>query len=320
MWRLQQYPYGLGASEISVYHDASGTEVYVMIVGYMGFGEAARAITAGLREAGVEDIVAYDAFRNESLEDRARQIGVALQDGPEGVGRQADIVFSLVTPSSALDVARSAAPYLRTNAVYADLNSCSPKVKRDIAQVLANTGVRFTCVAVMSAVPPLRHKVPMLADGPGAAPLKQAMDPYGMQIDVIDGAIGSAAAIKMCRSVIVKGMEALFLEALLAADAAGVADEVLASADASFGHMTVSELANYLVVRNMQHGERRAHELREAAETVAELGYDPLVTEGAAKRLEWSAQRQKASDGVAQVPASYKAALDILRQSSDNTD
>ncbi|MFB5191946.1 DUF1932 domain-containing protein [Alicyclobacillus fastidiosus] len=284
-----------------------------MNVGFIGFGEAAFAIASGLREAGVEQMIAYDAFRNEQVVARAEQIGVNLQDDIQSIGERATIIFSLVTPSSARQVAEEVAPFIQQGAVYADLNSCSPQAKRGIAEVFSDTGALFTCVAVMSAVPPLRHKVPMLADGPGASHLKGQMEAYGMQIEAVDGPIGSAAAIKMCRSVIVKGMEALFLEALLAADSAGVVEQVLASADASFGHMTLSELANYLIVRNLQHGQRRAHELVEAADTVAEFGYEPLVTRGAAQRLAWSASRQP-TGGSEQRVTSFQEVLEILKQ------
>ncbi|GMA64397.1 DUF1932 domain-containing protein [Alicyclobacillus fastidiosus] len=283
-----------------------------MIVGFIGFGEAAFAIASGLREAGVEQMIAYDAFRSEQVVRRAKQIGVELQDKIQSIGERASLIFSLVTSSSAHEVAEEVVPFIQQGAVYADLNSCSPKAKRGIGDLFSETGALFTCVAVMSAVPPLKHRVPMLADGPGAPQLKRQMEAYGMQIEVVDGPIGSAA-VKMCRSVIVKGMEALFLEALLAADSAGVVERVLASADASFGHMTLSELANYLVVRNLQHGHRRAHELAEAAETVAELGYEPLVTRGAAQRLAWSASKLP-TGGQEQRATSFWEVLEVLKQ------
>ncbi|GMA49692.1 dehydrogenase [Alicyclobacillus contaminans] len=282
-----------------------------MVVGFIGFGEAAFAIASGLREAGVEHMVAYDAFQNDAMKARAEQIGMQLLDSVQAVGERATLVFSLVTPTAALPAAADIAPALQSDAVYADLNSCSPKRKQEIAALLSNTGARFAGVAVMSAVPPLRHRVPMLADGPGAHLLKRWMEPYGMRIDVVEGGVGAAAAVKMCRSVIVKGIEALFMEALLAASAAGVVDDVLASVDASFGNMTLSELANYLLVRNGQHGQRRAHELLDAAETVSSLGHTPWVTRGAAERLAWSAAQQ-ARGFRAENPQSFREVLEAL--------
>ena len=145
----------------------------------------------------------------------------------------------------------------------------------------------------MSPVPPFRHRVPMLANGPGAPHFAELMTPFGMNIEVISGEIGSAAAIKMLRSVIVKGFEAICLEALIAAHKAGVVERVLRSLDASYGDTTIRGLSEYLLGRHIRHTERRAHELDEAAETLSEMGIAPLATAGGVQRLYWSAQQLK---------------------------
>lgn len=283
-----------------------------MVVGFIGFGEAAYAIASGLGEAvGAPQIVAYDAYRSLVMAQRGKQIGVRLCETLAELGASSDVIVSLVPASSALEVARGVAHHVKDGAVYADLNSCSPRTKQRISEVFSATKAEFASVAVMSAVLPFRHRVPMIADGPGALRLQESMSPYGMQIRTVDGEIGSSAVIKMCRSVIVKGMESLLLEALLAAQTAGVADEVLESVDASFSGMTFTELTNYLLIRNMRHGERRAHELREAVETVSDLGVQPLVTSGAAQRLEWSADCQKNGKQI-ENPQSFKDVLGVL--------
>ncbi|GLG00734.1 dehydrogenase [Alicyclobacillus hesperidum subsp. aegles] len=267
-----------------------------MRLGFIGFGEAASTIALGLHEAGLAQMVAYDAMQNGSIEGRALAAGVQLLDSAKDVCAQADVVLSMVTASVAADVARTIAPYLQPGQVYADLNSCSPAVKREIGEVVhrAQAGAWFASVAVMSAVGPHRHRVPMIADGPGAEAFAAALRPYGCKISVLAGEIGSGAALKMCRSTVLKGLEALFIEALVAAERYGVTADMLASLDASFPQHQLSTLAWYLVERNLQHGERRAHEMDEAVKTLKSAGIDPLVAEGAAKRLHWSAERQQA--------------------------
>ncbi|GMA55625.1 3-hydroxyisobutyrate dehydrogenase [Alicyclobacillus sacchari] len=267
-----------------------------MRLGFIGFGEAASTIALGLSETGLANMIAYDAMRSIAMEERARAARVQLVDSPRDVCTQADVVLSMVTASVAADVARTVAPYLSPRQVYADLNSCSPAVKREIGKLVneAQPKALYASVAVMSAVGPHRHLVPMVTDGPGAEAFAAALTPYGCNIRVLAGEIGSSAALKMCRSTVLKGLEALFIEALVAAEMYGVTGDMLASLDASFPQHELSSLAWYLVERNMQHGQRRAHEMDEAARTLASAGVEPLVAEGAAKRLHWSAERQKA--------------------------
>ncbi|WP_067927508.1 DUF1932 domain-containing protein [Alicyclobacillus shizuokensis] len=263
-----------------------------MRVGFIGFGEAASAIAAGLSEAGLRGMAAFDSADSPALQERAQAAGVEWVNSLPELVQSVDIILSMVTAAVALPVAQAAAPYVRSGAVYADLNSCSPQTKREIGKVLEGAGCEalFACVSVMAAVPPWRHRVPMVADGPGARPLQATLSPYGMRIEVMDGPVGVSAVLKMCRSVLVKGLEALFLESLLAAESADVTDQVLKSLDASFPQVRWGEFAEYLLRRNQEHGKRRAQEMKEAALTLQGLGVEPLVTEGAAQRLEWSAK------------------------------
>lgn len=291
-----------------------------MRIGFIGFGEAASAMAAGLAEEGVRGILAFDVMRSPQMEARAAAAGVEFVDSLADLALRSDLILSMVTAAVAERVARDAAPHLRPGAIYADLNSCSPQVKAEIGRLLAEQApdACYASVAVMSAVPPLRHRVPMVADGPGAEPLRAALAPYGVRIDVISGPLGAAATLKMCRSAILKGMEALFLEALLAAQRAGIADQVLASLDASFPDRPLGQLGAYLVERHGLHAERRAHEMQEAADTLASLGVEPLVARGAAERLKWSAARlahaSSAGTAGAAAGADKPSYLDVLRR------
>nr|BBH95853.1 6-phosphogluconate dehydrogenase [Thermogemmatispora argillosa] len=278
-----------------------------MRLGFLGFGEAASAIAAGLAEEGMGELFAYDIASGQALSERAARCGVSLVGSLAELAACADLILSLVTARVALPVAREIAPYLRAGTLYADLNSCGPRVKAEIGQVMAQLAPAaiYASVAIMSAVPPLRHRVPLVADGPGATRLREALAPYGMNIEIVEGPPGAAATLKMCRSVVLKGMEALFLEALLAAEKAGVTEQLLASLNASFSDRPLGDLGLYLLERHRRHAQRRADELEEAAATLADWAIEPLVAAGAARRLRWSAERltRLAAQGESEIVA-----------------
>lgn len=184
-----------------------------MVAGFIGFGEAGSTIAQGLRSAGLPRIFAYDIKSNDAafgprIQERARETQTTLVESPRELAASADILFSTVTSSSALDAARQHAPFLTSRHTYADLNSVSPALKQDIDRVISATGASFVEVAVMAPVQPYGHKVPMLVGGAGAKAFAQVMTPFGMRMEVLEGAkVGSAAAVKMCRSIVVKGLE-----------------------------------------------------------------------------------------------------------------
>lgn len=258
-----------------------------MKLGLIGFGEAARAIASGLRDAGVNDIVAYDAAPADRWRPQAEALGIACGRSIAEVAAECDVLFSLVTAQAAIAVASEAAPHLKEGALYADFNSCSPAVKREIGDIIhrAQPSARYAAVAVMSAVKPHGHRVPLVVDGDGASAFQERFAPYGCRIEVLEGEVGQAALLKMCRSLVLKGLEALFLESLAAAERMGLADRVLDSLDASFPDHRLRDLALYLVERNLEHATRRAHELGEAADTLRTLGMEPMVAEGGYRRL-----------------------------------
>src|SRR4051812_14248411 len=166
---------------------------FMMRIGFVGFGEAGSTIAGGLRLAGVEQFVAYDVNTNNPaygprIQERARETQTTLLESPEVLAASADTIFSTVTSSSALDAAKQNAPFLSSRHTYADLNSVSPALKQDIARVIVASGARFVEVAVMAPVQPYGHKVPMLLGGPGAAAFKDAMTPFGMRMEILEGA------------------------------------------------------------------------------------------------------------------------------------
>jgi 3-hydroxyisobutyrate dehydrogenase-like beta-hydroxyacid dehydrogenase len=287
-------------------------------VGFIGFGEAGFTIGNGLRTAGVERLVAFDINRSSPdfgprIRERARQSQATLVDSSAELTRSCDVLLSTVTSSSALDAARQTAAFLEPRHVYADLNSVSPARKQEIARIIGATGARFVEVAVMAPVAPYGHRVPMLVGGKDAPLFVQMMQPFGLRMQTLDGApIGAAAAVKMCRSIVVKGLEALMCECVVAASRLEADRYVFASLNESLPGIDWKALADYMVGRVVVHGERRAREMEEVAETLRAIGIEPIMAEAAARRQDWSARLGLASHFGPEGPKTYQEVLEVI--------
>ena len=253
----------------------------------IGFGEAGQAIASGLREAGVEQIAAWDILfpqaAGEPLLHAAAAIGVRCASSAAEAVRGAKIVVSAVTAASSVEAAQSVKAHLAGTPFFLDINSVSPARKQETAKLLGDTA-RYIDVGVIAPIHPARHKTPMLLAGSHAAAVAPLLAALGMRVTVAGAKIGAAAAIKMVRSVMLKGIEALTLECFLAAARADVVDEVAASMKNNYPDLDWSKLIPYNLERMARHGERRAAEMEEVAETLRELGVEPLMTSATVKR------------------------------------
>lgn len=260
---------------------------------FIGFGEAAQHISRGLKAAGAGRLQTYDILfdrpgeAGERLKKRAAEIGVACRASHAEAVQGSDIVLSAVTAASSNDAARAAAAGLKSGQLYMDINSTSPAVKRLNSEAVSPTGARFVEAAVMESVPPHGHKVPMLLAGTAAREVVDLLKPLGMRVEAVGDKIGQASSIKMFRSVIIKGMEALMLESLYAASEMGVTDRVLASLAGTYPGMDWPKAVDYLVGRTAQHGARRVAEMREVARTLRDMGHESLMADATANRIEW---------------------------------
>jgi 3-hydroxyisobutyrate dehydrogenase-like beta-hydroxyacid dehydrogenase len=287
-------------------------------LGFVGFGEAGSTIARGLGSAGLDRIFAYDIKANDAafgprIQERARETPTTLVESPQALAASAEIIFSTVTSSSALDAATQHAPFLTSRHIYADLNSVSPGLKQDIDHVVSVTGASFVEAAVMAPVGPYGHKVPMLLGGAGAKAFAEAMTPFGMRMDVLEGArVGSAAAVKMCRSIVVKGLEALLFECVMAATTFGADDLVFASLKESYPGLDWKTLADYTSGRVVVHGERRAREMEEVAGTLRAIGIDPIMAEATARRQDWSAQMDLRAHFGPEGPKTYQEVVEVI--------
>ncbi|MDO5613877.1 MAG: DUF1932 domain-containing protein [Paracoccus sp. (in: a-proteobacteria)] len=245
-------------------------------IAFIGFGEAAEAFATGWGQAAGQ-VRAYDLKCDDPAavalpRMRAGRCDVALADNRAAALGGAGVVFCLVTADCAERAATEAAPHLAPGALWFDGNSCSPGAKRRAAAVIEGAGGRYVDLAIMAPVHPKLHRTPLLIAGPHTAQAGAALDALDMPYGVAGGQVGDASSIKMIRSVMIKGMEALSAECLLAARRAGVDGAVLASLQASNPDIDWPRQAAYNLERMMVHGRRRAAEMREVAATLTELG------------------------------------------------
>jgi 3-hydroxyisobutyrate dehydrogenase-like beta-hydroxyacid dehydrogenase len=280
-------------------------------IAIIGFGEAGQHIGRGLVAEGRAEVTAYDIRHTEPvLIDAARSAKVALKDSPAAALEGAGFVFSLVTASSAVDAANAVARHLKPGQIYIDFNSISPMTKRAVADAVAPEN--FVEAAIMAPVPGPDHKVHVLASAPGAGAAAEKLNAIGMRIEVVGDRIGDASLSKMLRSIFIKGIEALMLESLVAARHAGIEERILDSVQKTIPGIDWRELATYNLERTVAHGARRAAEMHESAATVAELGLDPFVTEGIARRIEWAHEQLKGAKWAKGTPQTYEEVLQVL--------
>lgn len=276
-------------------------------VGIIGFGEVGSIFANDLAEAGAA-VAAFDTA--PAAQARAAQAGIAAPS-PAEIVAGADTVFVCVTAGSVLEAMRSLAGSLGHTPFVVDVNSVSPGTKQEAARMIEAAGGRYVEAAVMASVPPKRLRTPMLLGGPHTAAFMAAMAPFCMDLTDYAPEIGRASAVKMCRSVMIKGIEALTTESMLAARHYGVESDVLRTLGETLPHPDWPGLARYVISRALIHGKRRAEEMREVARTVDDAGIEPLLSRAITERQEW-AWRRGAEMGEARNTPDLAPLLDAL--------
>jgi 3-hydroxyisobutyrate dehydrogenase-like beta-hydroxyacid dehydrogenase len=193
---------------------------------------------------------------------------------------------SALTADAVLDVAREAQTYLKTGQFFFDINSASPNTKTRAAEIVNKTDALYVEGAVMAAILAPGITVPILAGGPAAADLAGRMNALGMNVRAVAAEYGRASAMKLCRSIVIKGLEALMLDCGRAAAAWKVEDEVFGSLSSTYPSIDWAKLADDVAERIGKHGIRRAAEMREAADMIAEIGLDPSLASAVAAAQE----------------------------------
>lgn len=279
-------------------------------IGFVGFGEAGYHIAKGLRQSGISSITAFDIKVTGKVRERASEAETRLVDTNRELAESCDIMLSAVTADQALIAAGQNAPHLTARHLYADVNSVSPGVKQAIARVIEGAGARFAEIAMMAPVPPYGHKVPMLAGGAGAPEFVEKLAPFGVSAEIVSREVGTAAATKMFRSIMVKGMEALITECVLGASRYNADERVFASLAETFPGIQWKELADYMVGRVVVHGERRAREMEEVAATLREIDVEPIMAQAIVRRMDWSVEAGLKQIFHGEAPKSYREVVD----------
>ncbi len=271
-----------------------------LAIAFIGYGEVGQLFSRHFAAQADVRVVAYDILfedpgRGPKLRQRASDGGVHAAGSTGEACEAADIVISAVTADAAVAAAEGAAPYLTPPQTYIDLNSVSPATKERVAAPVRQRGANFVEFAVMAPVKEPGIKVPILSGGETAEAVSARLNGLGMNITPVSTRIGVASASKLCRSIVIKGMEALMVDFTLASQRAGVMPAALASLKASYPGMDWENVAKIMMSRVSQHGIRRAAEMREASRMIAELGLDGSLASAIADRHESFAKQSAQS-------------------------
>lgn len=275
------------------------SEASSLRVGLLGFGEVGKRFAADLRARGVDTIATFDLLLDDAsdgpaMHEHARRHGISLASSAIDLAGRSDLLICAVTAAQALAAVQSIAAAPLTEKWLLDVNSASPATKSECGRIVERAGGRYVESAVMTSVPPYGIKVPMLLGGPHAEALNHTLSTLGFDAKVASSEIGVASAIKLCRSVIIKGMESLVIESFTAARGFGVEEYVLESLRETFPQMDWERQGDYLFSRVIQHGKRRAEEMQASAETVASQGIGGTMADAASRRQAFISDQRRA--------------------------
>jgi 3-hydroxyisobutyrate dehydrogenase-like beta-hydroxyacid dehydrogenase len=262
-------------------------------LGMVGYGEVGKIITAGLKSQ-MHSVHAWDLkFVDDKVKStelaHAAAAGVTDWNGMQALCQASNFIVSAVTASQTLAVAQAAAQHIQAGSVFLDLNSASPGTKQQAAKLIEAAGAHYVEAGVMTSIPPYGIRVPMLLGGSQAAEIAPRLIALGMDAKAVSTDIGIASAIKMCRSVMIKGLEALVIESYATARKYGVEDHVIPTLAETFPSIDWQQTGAYFFSRVVQHGKRRAEEMRESANTVSEAGFTPYMAAAIAQKHDWVA-------------------------------
>jgi 3-hydroxyisobutyrate dehydrogenase-like beta-hydroxyacid dehydrogenase len=237
----------------------------------LGLGEAGGRLAADLVALGME-VRGYDP-------DPTREF--PSLSAPAAAAAGSDVVLSVCGARAALDAATGCLPALTEATIYADLNTASPELKRELAAVVGGVGARFADVALLGPVPAHGLQAPVLAAGDGARAFAEVFEPLGTPVTVISEEAGDAAAMKLVRSVFMKGLAAAVVESMEAAERAGhagwLADEIVAMIGRPFFERALEG--------SRMHAARRVDEMEAARDLLVELGVEPRIASASAAQL-----------------------------------
>lgn len=264
-------------------------------IGFLGFGEVGYFMSKGFRDEGLRPVYAFDAACSdkgtvsEKIASRADECEVTLYAALGELMSCVNVVISAVPAKHAYDAALEVLKSDRGIILYVDVSTAKPAAKKRLEALFLAKGILYADSAIMGPLPNYLHKVPILASGNGADKWRELMTPWGMRIDTIEGEAGTATAIKLVRSVFMKGLEALLVESFLFARKSGTEDIVLKSLSETLDEYPFAHTANRMIGADLIHAERRAFEVGESVELMEEVGVEPIMAQAVIKRLNKSA-------------------------------
>jgi 3-hydroxyisobutyrate dehydrogenase-like beta-hydroxyacid dehydrogenase len=290
----------------------------VPVIGFIGFGEAAYLISQGLLNEGIQKIVAFDVLANDAklglaIQARANELKVELASSLEELIGKSDIVFCATSAKVAESIADSAKTFLKPHQFYVDINAASPMVKERISALVVEAKAQFVDGAVMEPVPVRKHKVPIYLSGNGAREFQKLGSQFGMNLTFINETAGSSSAIKMFRSIFMKGFTMLLLETLEASHKYGVTELIMDSIGGSITNKPLEETANMLLTRTAIHAERRVSEMSEVIETLENLNVDSSLSQTVKTKLQKIVDLKLREYLNNEVPKHYVEVLNALQ-------
>jgi 3-hydroxyisobutyrate dehydrogenase-like beta-hydroxyacid dehydrogenase len=284
-------------------------------LGLVGYGEIGSTVGKGLREAGLQQIFCYDkyAFNGpyaDLIQGRAKEVGVTLVKSNKELADAAELIFSVTPGSASLESADSFAPVLTNRHTFLDFASATPKIKNSVADKLASSGALLGDGSI-EGTPLQGYSMRMLSSGPAGECVREMLVPWGMQIEFTGPVLGTASGIKILRSVLIKGIEALTDEMLLAARQYGIDEIVLASASKTLARPWM-DTVHSLTPSGVIHAKRRAEELEMSADAVQDAGVEPIMARAIAARLRWKESLGLKDHFKGVVPANYKIAIEAI--------
>ena len=290
-----------------------------MRLGFIGFGEVGFEMAKGFKEAGLEEITAFDIMQKHPVygklvHERVQTSGVKLAAAPEEVLNNVDVVIVAVPGDKALQTAQEISALLKKSTLYVDVSASSPEVKRNIWEEIKPTGVSFVDAAMLGPLPVYRQKVPTLVSGNGCDPYMKIMAPYGMDLEKVSEVPGEATAIKLVRSIFMKGLPALFVEVLEAASLMKVDHLVLESIATTMNACSFEQTFNRLVTGSAVHAERRAHEMVNVIEMLESMNVKPTMSKATHERLSWLASKKLKEKFGGKTPKTWQEVVEAWEQ------
>ena len=290
-------------------------------VGLIGYGEVGSTLGAGLRARGLQHVSSFDIGAFEGpyaalIQGRAREAGVPLLRSVAELVVEADVVVGVTPGSASVTSAAVLAPHLGAQHLFIDIASATPRVKKEVAAALSGSGASVADGSIVGT-PRDGLALPILASGPAAEAVRDALVPWGMRIEGVGPELGTASAIKILRSVLIKGIEALLDEMMLGARRYGLEEAVLASASRTLMSRPFPDFAGNLITTGVIHAQRRSEEAAMAAEALADVGIEPIMTRSTAARLSWVNALALKEHFAGRIPEDYREALDAIEAQMD---